>query len=113
MFDVFIFTDIEMPFIEKKGALCIGVYSITVELDCAPCICEGVLKAVASSNADLDMALKIQRGRLFVLEKMISITKNITRQMRVFVKKSCKAQRCRYEEPRFLQLHFGASRGNP
>ena len=45
-FDLFIFTVI----------LCVGVYSITVEQDCAACICEGVLKTVANSNADYDMA---------------------------------------------------------
>ena len=36
-------------------------------------------KAVANSNADLDIALKIVRGRLFVHEKMIWTTENITR----------------------------------
>ena len=37
---------------------------MTVEQDCAACICLGVLKTVAISNADLDMAQKIQRESL-------------------------------------------------
>ena len=80
MFDAFIFTDLEMPFTgREKGVLYVGVCSITVEQDCAACICEGVLKAVANSNADLDMAQKFQRGRLFVQEKRTWTTKNLTR----------------------------------
>ena len=43
-----------------KAVLCVGVCSITVEQDCAACICEGILKAVANSNADLDMAKKFK-----------------------------------------------------
>ena len=69
MFYVFIFTDIDTLHCKRKGVLCVGVCSITVEQDCAACIHEGVLKAVANSNADLDMAQKIQRGRLFVQEE--------------------------------------------
>ena len=55
---------------------------MTVEQDCAACICEGVRKAVANSNADLDMAQKIQRGRLFVQEERIRTIKNIRRDCR-------------------------------
>ena len=54
----------------------------TVEQDCAACICEGVLKTVANSNADLDMAQKIQR-RVSVQEKMIWTTKYIRKDGRV------------------------------
>ena len=50
---------------------------ITVIQECAAGICEGVLKAVTISNADLDMAKKIQRGRLFVQEKRIWMTTDI------------------------------------
>ena len=70
-FDVFIFTYIEMPFTGRENAFCVGVCSITVEQDYAACICEGVLKTFTNSNADLDMAHKINRGRLFVQEKRI------------------------------------------
>ena len=54
-----------------KGVLCVGVCSITVEQDCAACICEGVLKTVANGNGDLDMVQRLQRERLFVQEKKI------------------------------------------
>ena len=59
--------------------MCVGVRSITVEQDCAAYICEGVLKTVTNTNADSDMAQKVQRGRLFVQEKRIWTTKNIRR----------------------------------
>ena len=55
---------------------------MTVEQDFAACICEGVLKTVTNSNADLDIAHEIQRGRLFVQEKRIWTTKNIRRDGR-------------------------------
>ena len=64
---------------KRKGFLCVGVCLITVKQDCAACICEGVLKTVANSNADLDMAQKIQRERMFVQEKRIWMNKNIRR----------------------------------
>ena len=38
----------------REKTLCVGVYSITVEQDCVACICDGVLKTVANSNADLE-----------------------------------------------------------
>ena len=60
MIDIFIFTDIEMHFAGIEKALCVGECSITVEQDSAACICEGVLKAVNNSNADLDMAQKFK-----------------------------------------------------
>ena len=62
---------------KRRCALCAGVSLITVEQDCAAYICEGVLKTVVSCNADLDMAQKIQSGRLFVQEERIWTTKNI------------------------------------
>ena len=79
MFDVSIFTDIEMAFTEREKAFCVLVYarSQSSQQDCAACICEGVLKTVASRNPDLDMAQKIQKGRLFVQEKRIWMTKKI------------------------------------
>ena len=84
MFDVFIFTDIKMSFTGREKVFCfVGVYLITVEQDCAACICEGVLKTVTNGNADLDMAQKIQIGRLFVQEKGIWTTKYIRRYCRV------------------------------
>ena len=68
---------------KSKCALGVGVCSIEdCEQDCAACICERVLKTVANSNADLDMAEKIQRGRLFVQEKRILMNKNIRRDGR-------------------------------
>ena len=67
---------------KRKGVLCVGVCSITVQQDCAACSCEGALKIVANSNADLDMVKKIQRGRFFVQEKRIWMTKNIRRDGR-------------------------------
>ena len=80
IFNVFIFANIEMPFTgREKVVLCVGVFSITVEKDCAACICEGVLNVVSISNADLDMAQKIKRSRLFVQDKRIWTTKNIRR----------------------------------
>ena len=65
-----------------KGVLCVGVCSITVEQDCVAFICQGVVKADADCNADLDMAHKIQSGRLFVQEKRIWTMKNIRRDNR-------------------------------
>ena len=62
---------------KRKGAWCVGVCSITVEQDCAACMCNGVFKTVANSNADLDIAQKILRGRLFMQEKKIWTTINI------------------------------------
>ena len=56
---------------KRKGVVCVGVCSITVEQDCAACSCEGVQKTLANTNVDLDMAQKIKRGRLFVQEKTI------------------------------------------
>ena len=56
--------------------------------DCAAYICEGVLKTVANSNADFDMALRIQRGRLFVQEKKIWMAKNIRRDGRACLQKN-------------------------
>ena len=57
MFNVFILTDIEMPLTGREKVFCfVGVWSISVEQDCAACICEGVLNAVANINADLVMA---------------------------------------------------------
>ena len=79
MFDVFICTDIKMSFTGKEKALCfVGVCSVIVGQDCAACICEGVFKTVAYSNADLDMAQTIERGRLFVHWKRI-LTKKISK----------------------------------
>ena len=43
------------------------------------CICKGVLKSVTNCNADLEMAQKFQRGRLFEQQKRIWTTKNIKR----------------------------------
>ena len=51
-------------------------------------ICEVVLKAVTSSNADLDMAQNIQKGRLFIQEKRIWMTKSIKRHGRACLKKN-------------------------
>ena len=34
---------------KRKGVLCVGVCSIIDEQDCAACICEGVLKTVATA----------------------------------------------------------------
>ena len=51
--------------LEIKGVWCVGVCSITVEQDFAACICGVVLKTVANSNADLDMAQKINKGSFF------------------------------------------------
>ena len=49
--------------------------------------CEGVLEIVAYSNSDLDMAQKNQRGRLFVREKRICLTKeHQKRRSSVFIK---------------------------
>ena len=48
---------------ERKCVLYVGVFPIIDEQDCAALIREGILKAVASSNADFDMAQQIQRGR--------------------------------------------------
>ena len=46
------------------------VRSVTVEQDCAACICE-VLKTVANSNADLDMTQKSQRKVVSAGEKYL------------------------------------------
>ena len=79
---------------KRKDVLCVGVCPITVEHDCAACICEGVFKTVVNSNADFDMAEKTQRGRLFVQEKRIWTTKkHQKKQWSMFVGKCCKAQR--------------------
>ena len=45
-------------------------------------------KTVANSNADLGMAKKIQRGKLFEQEKRIWTTKNIRRDGRAWSKKN-------------------------
>ena len=47
----------------------VGVCSITVEQDSAACICEGVLKAVANSNVDLDMAPKMKEEGFLCMRK--------------------------------------------
>ena len=62
---------------KRKGILCVGACLITVDQDCAACIYDEVLKTVANSNANLEIAQKIQRGRMFVQEKMIWTTQNI------------------------------------
>ena len=67
---------------KRKSVLCVGECSITVEQECAACICERVLKTVANSNADLDMALKNKRVRLFVQEKRIWMNKDIRKDSR-------------------------------
>ena len=78
MFNVFI--------IAREKVFCfVGACLITFQQDCAAYICEGVLKAVANSNADLDMAQKIPTGRLFVQEKKIWMTKNIRIDGRAFL----------------------------
>ena len=82
MFDVFIFRDIVIPSLEDKRRFVCFVCLITVEQDCVACICEGVLEADANSNADLDMAQTILRGKLFVQEKSIWTTKNVRRDRR-------------------------------
>ena len=76
MLDAFMFTYVNIYALhwKSKGVLCVGVCSITVEQDCVACICEGVLKTVSNSNADLDMAQKIKRSRLFVHERRIWMT---------------------------------------
>ena len=66
----------------------VGVCSFTIEQDCAACICEGGLqKTVTNSNADLDMAQKIQRGRLSVQKKMIWTTKTLEETVECACKK--------------------------
>ena len=83
MSDVFIFTDIEMPFTGREKTFCVLEYAWSQSnKPVHTCIYEGILKAVANSNADLDMAQEIQRGRLFVHEKRIWTTKNIRRDGR-------------------------------
>ena len=72
IFDVFIYTDTELPFAGRENVFCVlenarSQLNKTVQHE----FCEDVLEAVANSNADLDMAQKIQRGRLFVQEKRI------------------------------------------
>ena len=79
--------------------MCVGVCSDAVEQDGdRVCVCEGVLKTVANSNADLDMEQKIQGGRLLCRRKESGQKKNQKRQSRLFVMKSCKAQRNRCDE---------------
>ena len=82
MFDVFIYTDRDALHWKRKSVLSDEAYSITVEEDRGAYICEGILKTVANSNAYLDMAIKIQRGRLFVQKKRIWTTNNIRRDDR-------------------------------
>ena len=82
MLDVFIFTDIEMPFTGTEMTHSVGECSITDEQDCAACSYEIVLKTVANSNAELVMTQKIQRGRLFLRVKRTWTTKNITSDCR-------------------------------
>ena len=83
MFDVFVFMDIEMLFTGREKAFCVLEYAQSQLNKTVQHACDRVLKAVANSNADLDMAQKIQRGRIFVLEKSILTTKNIRRDGRV------------------------------
>ena len=72
---------------------------MTVEQDCSACICEGVLKTVANSNADLDMAHKNSKSKVVCAgEKDLDDQKHQKRQSSVFVRKSCSAQRNRYKE---------------
>ena len=49
----------------------------------AACICERGLKTVTNSNSDLHMAQNIQRGKLYVQEKGIWMTKDIRRDGQV------------------------------
>ena len=89
------------------------VCSITVEQDCSACICERVPKTVVNSNADLDLELKIERGRLFVQEKNIWKTKNMRRDgQAMYIKNLAKPKEIVMKESletRFHQQQFGAS----
>ena len=109
-----IFTDIEMPFHwKRKDVLCVGVCSITVEQDCASCICEGVFKTVANSNAELSMAQKIQRGRLFVQIKRSGQPKHQKRRSEVFVKNLAKPQKIVTKNKSENQDSFNNSLAHP
>ena len=83
MFDVFISTDIEMPFTGREKASCVLEYTRSQSNKTVQYAFVMVLKTVTNSNVDLDLAQKIQRGRLFVQEKRIWTTKNIIRDGRV------------------------------
>ena len=81
--DVFILTDIEMPFNGRERVLCVLEYARSQSNKTVQhASCEGVVKTVSNSNANLDMAEKLLRGRLFVQEKRIWTTKNIRRDGR-------------------------------
>ena len=61
---------------------------MTVEQDCAACICEGVLKTVANSNADLDRAKQFKE-KVCAGEKDLDDQKHQKRRSSVFFEKSC------------------------
>ena len=83
MFDIFIYADIEMPLTGREKVFCVLEYARSQSNKTVQhASCKGVLKTVANSNADLEMAQKIQRGRFVVPEKRIWTSKNIRRDGR-------------------------------
>ena len=69
---------------KRKGLLCVGVSSITVEQDCAACIYEGVIKTVAI--ADLDMAQKKSKRKVVCVgDEDLDDQKRQKRRSSVFV----------------------------
>ena len=103
MFDVFIFTEIEMPFTEREKRNARSHLYKTVQ----HAFVKEFQKQSPTAKQICTWHKKIQRGWLFVQEKGNRIKKNIRRDSRVFVKKSCNAQRNRCKEqvwkPRFHQ----------
>ena len=114
MFDVFIFADIEMPFTGKK-AFCVLEYARS---ESNKAVQHAFVSEFSKQSPDLDRRFghgtKNSRRKVVCAgKKNLDDQKHQKRWSSVFVKKSCKAQRNRYEEqvwkPRFHQEQFGSS----
>ena len=96
MLDVFISTDIEMPFTGREKALSVLEYawSQSSQQDCAACICEEFLRTVTNSNADIGHGTRTSKRRKVVCagENDLYDQKHHKRRLSVSVKKSCKTK---------------------
>ena len=70
-----------MSFTGREKVFGVLEYTRSQSNKTAAYICEGVLKTVANRNTDLDMAQKVEIGKLFVQVKRIWMTKNIRRDV--------------------------------
>ena len=82
-----------MPYTGREKALCVLEYALSVEQDCAACICKGVLKAVTNSNPDLHMTQKIIKEGCLCRRKGSGRQKTLEETVERVREKSRKAER--------------------